>query len=46
MNIRFTVVWVPDEKLLGLEHALEINHIPSLEHFKPEEWGLPPYEAE
>lgn len=40
-----TVVWVPDEKLLSLEHALEIGHIGSLEDFKPEEWSLPAYDA-
>ncbi|RDB25150.1 (DL)-glycerol-3-phosphatase 2 [Hypsizygus marmoreus] len=41
-----SVVWVPDHNLLdvgysGQEQADQI--IRSIEHFVPEEWGLPPY---
>jgi len=43
-----SVVWVPDPELLkvnydGPLHADQI--LKSLEEFKPEEWGLPPYET-
>ncbi|KAH0828008.1 HAD-like protein [Lanmaoa asiatica] len=42
-----SVVWVPDSNLLALEYSGK--HIPdqtlrSIEEFRPEEWGLPPYE--
>ncbi|KAH7888889.1 HAD-like protein [Phlebopus sp. FC_14] len=41
-----SVVWVPDSNLLNVETTT--THIPdqtlkSIEEFKPEEWGLPPY---
>lgn len=44
-----SVVWVPDENLLKV--ANPSTHLPdetitSIEHFKPEEWGLPPYDAD
>lgn len=42
------VVWVPDSQLLalGLDGIIERPDqvVSSLEHFKPEEWGLPPYD--
>lgn len=38
------VVWVPDPNLLALEPGLEVVPISSLEDFKPETWGLPPYD--
>jgi pseudouridine 5'-phosphatase len=43
------VVWVPDENLLkvpytGVERATQT--LRSLEEFKPEEWGLPPYSGD
>lgn len=41
------MVWVPDQelqKVMGDEHDLMPSQtLTSLEHFKPEEWGLPPY---
>jgi len=42
-----SVVWVPDPNLLAMEYSGK--HIPdqtlhSVEEFRPEEWGLPPYE--
>ncbi|KAF9227201.1 HAD-like protein [Gyrodon lividus] len=42
-----SVVWVPDPNLLAVEYSGE--HIAdqtlrSIEEFKPEEWGLPPYD--
>ncbi|OJA20063.1 hypothetical protein AZE42_02480 [Rhizopogon vesiculosus] len=42
-----SVVWVPDENLLKV--ANDSSYLPdetimSMEHFKPEEWGLPPYD--
>ncbi|KAI9571158.1 HAD-like domain-containing protein [Boletus coccyginus] len=42
-----SVVWVPDPNLLALECLGK--HIPdqtlqTIEEFRPEEWGLPPYE--
>ncbi|KAK4057097.1 hypothetical protein OIO90_001997 [Microbotryomycetes sp. JL221] len=43
------VVWVPDVQLvatLGEGHGLNPTaQLETLEHFKPEEWGLPPYDA-
>lgn len=41
------VVWVPDPNLLAMEYSAK--HMPdqtlqSIEEFRPEEWGLPPYE--
>ncbi|KAI9439130.1 HAD-like protein [Lactarius indigo] len=42
-----SVVWVPDEKLLsvGCSQVAEQpdQTLSSLEHFVPEEWGLPPF---
>ncbi|KAF8871873.1 HAD-like domain-containing protein [Gymnopilus junonius] len=41
-----SVIWVPDPNLLKLNHSVtEIADcvISSLEHFLPEQWGLPPY---
>ncbi|KAG0707111.1 HAD-like protein [Suillus ampliporus] len=43
-----SVVWVPDERLLEVASAntyLPDETLTSIEHFKPEEWGLPPYDA-
>ncbi|KAK7006006.1 putative hydrolase [Favolaschia claudopus] len=40
------VVWVPDTNLLNVEYSGEEKAdqiLKSLEDFKPEEWGLPPY---
>ncbi|KAG9316762.1 HAD-like domain-containing protein [Chiua virens] len=42
-----SVVWVPDPNLVAMEYSGK--HIPdqilkSIEEFRPEEWGLPPYE--
>jgi len=42
------VVWVPDPGLLNLEYSGALfpdQTIASIEEFKPEEWGLPPYDA-
>jgi len=39
-------VWVPDPNLLNVEYTSEERAdqiLKSLEDFKPEEWGLPPY---
>lgn len=40
-------VWVPDPNLLalGLDNVVADQVLSSLEEFKPEEWGLPPYGA-
>ncbi|KAL4252998.1 HAD superfamily protein [Abortiporus biennis] len=45
------VVWVPDPELLAIGNGDTSNTLEqadlmlnSLEHFKPEEWGLPPYD--
>ncbi|KAG1900516.1 HAD-like domain-containing protein [Suillus fuscotomentosus] len=43
-----SVVWVPDERLLDV--ASPSPYVPdetltSIEHFKPEKWGLPPYDT-
>ncbi|KAG8910522.1 hypothetical protein FRC01_006285 [Tulasnella sp. 417] len=41
-------IWVPDEKLRALEPNETYGAdrvLQSLEHFKPEEWGLPPYDS-
>ncbi|KAF8444797.1 HAD-like protein [Boletus edulis BED1] len=43
-----SVVWVPDPNLLAMEYSGK--HIPdetlrSIEEFRPEEWGLPPYDS-
>ncbi|KAG1821224.1 HAD-like protein [Suillus variegatus] len=43
------VVWVPDERLLDV--ASPSPYVPdetltSIEHFKPEKWGLPPYDTQ
>jgi len=40
------VVWVPDPNLLKFGHGVDEKAdllLRSLEEFKPEEWGLPPY---
>lgn len=42
-----SVVWVPDERLLDVASAspyVPDETITSIEHFKPEKWGLPPYD--
>ncbi|KAF9227203.1 HAD-like protein [Gyrodon lividus] len=42
-----SVVWVPDPNLLAVEYSGERRPdqtLRSMEEFKPEEWGLPPYE--
>lgn len=42
------VIWIPDPRLreLAPEEDLGADAIlGSLEDFKPEEWGLPPYDA-
>jgi pseudouridine 5'-phosphatase len=41
------VVWVPDTNLLdvdyqGVERADQV--LKSIEEFRPEEWGLPPFD--
>lgn len=44
---RSVVVWVPDNGLLnaaGEEKVDASQVLPSLETFKPEEWGLPAYD--
>ncbi|KAG1771626.1 HAD-like protein [Suillus placidus] len=44
-----SVVWVPDERLLDVASAspyIPDEMLLSIEHFKPEKWGLPPYDAE
>ncbi|KAG2746187.1 HAD-like protein [Suillus brevipes Sb2] len=41
------VVWVPDERLLDVASAspyVPDETITSIEQFKPEKWGLPPYD--
>lgn len=42
-----SVVWVPDENLLSVGGTQNVEQpdqtLRSLEHFVPEEWGLPPY---
>ncbi|KJA27852.1 hypothetical protein HYPSUDRAFT_130623 [Hypholoma sublateritium FD-334 SS-4] len=41
-----TVAWVPDPNLLKLKYTAKEKAdqvLGSLEHFKPEEWGLPPF---
>lgn len=42
-----SVVWVPDENLLSVECSQVVEQpdqtLSSLEHFVPEEWGLPPF---
>lgn len=41
------VVWVPDERLLDVASAspyVPDETLTSIEHFKPEKWGLPPYD--
>jgi len=41
------VVWVPDVELLALDpeatHGAKVIH-EHLEDFKPEQWGLPPFD--
>ena len=47
------VVWVPDPNLIALNGGVETpatieqpdQILMSLEDFKPEEWGLPPYDS-
>ncbi|KAG1758811.1 HAD-like protein [Suillus occidentalis] len=41
-----SVVWVPDERLLGVASSPYVpdETLTSIEHFKPEKWGLPPYD--
>lgn len=44
---RVPVIWVPDPNLRAMKYSGK--HVPdqtlwSLEEFRPEEWGLPPYE--
>ncbi|KIJ18580.1 hypothetical protein PAXINDRAFT_8836 [Paxillus involutus ATCC 200175] len=42
-----SVVWVPDPNLLAIGYSGELTAdqtLLSIEEFKPEEWGLPPYE--
>lgn len=44
-----SVVWVPDERLLDVASAspyIADETLTSIGHFKPEKWGLPPYDAE
>ncbi|CAG8569471.1 4695_t:CDS:2 [Acaulospora colombiana] len=41
-----SVVWVPDANLLALDPKLDVPKISTLENFIPEEWGLPPYDAD
>jgi len=42
-----SAVWVPDPNLLALslDNVVADQVLSSLEEFKPEEWGLPPYGA-
>jgi len=45
--IQALVVWVADPNLLALEYLgklLPDQTLQSVEEFRPEEWGLPPYE--
>jgi pseudouridine-5'-monophosphatase len=42
------VIWVPDANLLEVKQDGQYTAdqiLRSLEEFKPEEWGLPPYES-
>ncbi|KAK0195057.1 HAD-like domain-containing protein [Armillaria mellea] len=43
------VIWIPDANLLDVEYVGEEKAdamLKSLQEFVPEEWGLPPYDAE
>ncbi|CAA7261838.1 unnamed protein product [Cyclocybe aegerita] len=43
-----SVVWVPDPNLLKLVHPVDEKPdqiLSSIEDFKPEDWGLPPYDC-
>jgi hypothetical protein len=40
-----TVVWVPDANLLSVNTKLDVTPLSSLEDFRPEEYGLPPYNS-
>lgn len=44
----FVVVWVAVPELRALETSRDIGAeqiLQSLEEFRPEEWGIPPYES-
>jgi pseudouridine-5'-monophosphatase len=44
-----SVVWVPDDRLLDVASGSPYTPdetLASIEHFKPEKWGLPPYDTE
>ncbi|KAG2132546.1 HAD-like protein [Suillus cothurnatus] len=44
-----SVVWVPDDRLLDVASASPYTPdetLTSIEYFKPEKWGLPPYDTE
>ena len=43
----FLVLWVPDPKIQETYDGEEVpdKTVYTLEHFVPEEWGLPPYES-
>ena len=46
-HLHCAVVWVPDEGLLAASADEQVDvsqQLSSLELFKPEEWGLPPYD--
>lgn len=40
-----TVVWIPDTNLLSVNTKLDVTPLSSLEDFRPEEYGLPPYNS-
>ncbi|KAG8907361.1 hypothetical protein FRC00_011926 [Tulasnella sp. 408] len=45
---RETAIWVPDERLRALAPGKTFGAdcvLESLEQFRPEEWGLPPYDS-
>lgn len=47
MTLLFLVVWVPVPEIrafAGADIAAD-QTLQSLEEFRPEEWGLPPYES-
>ena len=49
IDLFYAVVWVPDPNLLKLDYTAEEKAdqvLGSLKHFKPEEWGLPPFDDE
>lgn len=48
MLLFFVVVWVAVPELRALDTGADLSAeqiLQSLEEFRPEEWGLPPYES-